>query len=537
MKKNSQNLLLVLTLLATILWFAGSWWYYSCKIKNTCGNQQVSASGSLTPVVDSDADGISDAEEQKIGTDPHLADSDHDGTPDNEEVGSNINIPLDTDHDGIIDALDEDDDNDGLASSLEIKIGTNPLLSDTDQDGFSDKEEVGSHPKRPLDTDGDGINNALDTDDDDDGILTYEEILLGTNFLLVDSDGDGLSDSIEIGENIEKPLDSDNDGIIDALDTNDNNNDQDHDGLTDQIEALINTDPNNADTDGDGIGDAEEVGANTSSPLDSDLDGIIDALDTIDDSDSDGDGLSNSLEIKLGSNPNNIDSDNDGINDKLEVGNDLNNPLDSDNDGILNINDPDDDNDKLSTRYESQIGTNPIAADSDGDGISDYEEQEILRKKIPTETTKTNHNQKILSIEKIGNPVQGSIQAARIYFPSGSINQQITSDAKKYFAEIINWLKNNPQNMILLTGHTDNVGSEHANLLLGTKRAIAIKNFLIKKGANKKQIEVKSKGETQPIANNNTKEGRWKNRRVEIIPYNKTQKMKVRRVQKRKGSI
>jgi len=542
MKKNSQNLFLLLTLLATILWFAGSWWYYTCKIKNTCSYQQVTSPisttpSSTTPIIDTDSDGIGDDEEIKLRTNPQLADSDQDGIPDNEEIGSNISLPLDTDHDGIINALDTDDDNDGLSTSIEIKIGTNPLLPDTDQDGFSDSEEVGRHPKRPLDTDGDGINNALDTDDDDDGILTYEEILLGTNFLLVDSDGDGLSDSIEIGESIEKPLDSDNDGIIDALDADDNNNDQDNDGLSDQTEALINTNPNNPDTDGDGIGDAEEVGRNTSSPLDTDLDGIIDALDTIDDSDSDGDGLSNSLEKKLGSNPNQVDSDNDGINDKLEVGVDVNKPLDTDKDGILNINDTDDDGDKLSTRFESQIGTNPISADSDGDGISDYKEQQILQSKKHAETTDNKKNENTISIEKISKPVNGNIQAARVYFPFRSINQKITGEAKTYFTDVVTWINNNPKNIILLTGHTDNIGSKRANLSLGMKRAITIRKFLVSKGANKEQIEISSKGETQPIADNKTIDGRWKNRRVEITPYNTMQGKKVKKLRKHEGKI
>ncbi len=535
MKRNSENLLLILTLLATILWFAGSWWYYSCKIKNTCGSQQ-----STKPVIDSDSDGLSDKEEEKLGTDPLLADSDHDGIPDNEEVGSNIALPLDTDHDGKIDALDTDDDNDGLATSLEIKIGTNPLLTDTDQDGFSDSEEVGRHPKRPLDTDGDGINNALDTDDDDDGILTQEEILLGTNFLLADSDGDGLSDSIEIGDNIEKPLDSDKDGIIDALDTTTNNNsdntdqnknvpsDQDNDGLSDQTEALLHTDPANPDTDGDGIGDLEEVGTNINSPLDTDLDGIIDALDNSNDSDADNDGLSDALEKKLGSNPNLADSDKDGINDRLEVGDNIDKPLDTDKDGILNINDTDDDNDGLSTLYESKIGTNPISADSNGDGINDYKEQEMLKSKAlkntPVSNNSSSNSKEIITIERIGKSSNEDIQAARVYFPFRSTSQKITDEATKYFSEVVSWIDKNPKNIILLTGHTDNVGSERANLSLGKKRAIAIKEFLVKKGAKKRQVKILSKGETLPIADNKTKEGRWKNRRVEITPYSPVKK-------------
>ena len=522
MKKNPKQLLLVLTLLATVIWFAGSWWYYSCRIKNTCGNLQLSTQRSSAPVIDSDSDGLSDEEEKRIGTNPQLIDSDKDGVPDNEEAGSNPNLPLDTDRDKIIDALDQDDDNDGLSTLTEGKLGTNHLLTDTDQDGFSDSEEVGSNPKRPLDTDGDGIINALDTDDDDDGILSSEEILLGTNFLLADSDGDGISDSIEIGELIEKPLDSDNDGIIDALDSD--NNDQDHDGLSDQQEALLNTNPTNADTDGDGINDFIEVGKKLKSPLDSDLDGIIDALDTNNDSDSDNDGLTDVREKIYGSNPSQSDSDNDGIDDKLEVGNDLNNPLDTDNDGILNINDPDDDNDGLSTRYESQIGTNPISADSDGDGINDYKEQTLLKQNELTNNNPNSHSKDKIAIEKRAKNSSNDFQAARIYFPFRSTNPSLTGDAASYFTEVVNWTKKDPNNVILLTGHTDNIGAQKSNLSLGLKRVKTIKQFLINQGATPKQIKIISKGETQPITSNKTKQGRLKNRRVEVSQFIKTSK-------------
>jgi len=67
--------------------------------------------------IDSDNDGLTDKQEQTIGTDPYNPDSDGDGYTDFEEVGTNPANPRDTDRDGIIDALDTDSDNDGIPDS------------------------------------------------------------------------------------------------------------------------------------------------------------------------------------------------------------------------------------------------------------------------------------------------------------------------------------------------------------------------------------------------------------------------------------
>jgi len=70
-----------------------------------------------------------------------------------------------------------------------------------------------------------------------------------------------------------------------------------------------------------------------------------------------------------------------------------------------------------------------------------------------------------------------------------------------------------------LAGHTDNVGSESANLKLSKDRAESVKAYLVSKGANASRIEATGYGETQPIASNKTNDGRQKNRRVEFTLF------------------
>ncbi len=70
--------------------------------------------------------------------------------------------------------------------------------------------------------------------------------------------------------------------------------------------------------------------------------------------------------------------------------------------------------------------------------------------------------------------------------------------------------------VIIAVGHTDSIGSDTYNQKLSVRRAEAVKAYLVSKGIEKNRIYTEGKGEKQPVASNQTKEGRAKNRRVEI---------------------
>lgn len=150
--------------------------------------------------------------------------------------------------------------------------------------------------------------------------------------------------------------------------------DSDGDGLSDSQESGLGTDPHLEDTDGDGVSDGVEVNIHGTNP-------------TL--PDTDGDGLTDFEELLHGTSPNNSDTDGDGLFDGWEVANFLN-PLsaegndgataDIDHDGLTNLEEqsagsnprnPDTDGDWLSDTQEVGLGTNPALADTDGDGLLD----------------------------------------------------------------------------------------------------------------------------------------------------------------------
>jgi outer membrane protein OmpA-like peptidoglycan-associated protein len=102
-----------------------------------------------------------------------------------------------------------------------------------------------------------------------------------------------------------------------------------------------------------------------------------------------------------------------------------------------------------------------------------------------------------------------------IYFPYGSTKKIDDAEVESYLDEVISRIKDSGEKVIL-TGHTDNDGSSSFNIELGERRAVAVQDYFIKKGITPSKVIVRSKGETEPIASNDSEEGRAKNRRTEL---------------------
>jgi len=271
-----------------------------------------------------------------------LEDSDGDGMPDTlPEDYPDTNPPYDL-------VEDLDDDNDGMSDEDENTIGTEPTDPDTDGDGFCDGNGTGDgacyagpdsaplDPLLPVNTDGDGFPDddpdgegglVADTDDDNDGFLDTREI-------------ECLTDPLNATD---MPQDLDADGICDGMD-----DDVDGDGLLNSIEkntGVYNsttdtgTDPRNADTDGDGVCDGPSV------PLTGGCTAGPDAfpLDPAAYNDTDSDGYPDNLYGNSTSTPPlelDLDDDNDDWSDLDEVAcstdtlDDTSIPADTDGDGV-----------------------------------------------------------------------------------------------------------------------------------------------------------------------------------------------------------
>ncbi len=246
--------------------------------------------------VDTDGDGILDPVEViTLGTDPNDADSDDDGVPD----GAEPSPGEDSDGDGLINALDPDSDNDGLFDGTELGLDCSNSDTDTGVGACRADADSGATTTDPLDADTDdggvddgnedfNLDGAIDTgetdptaghgadddlvDSDGDGLGDTLEDELGSDPLDADSDDDGVPD----GDEPNLSHDTDGDGLINVLDP-----DSDDDGLFDGTELGYDCpDPPTDASAGNCVPDGDD-GATTTNPLDADTDdgGVEDGVE------------------------------------------------------------------------------------------------------------------------------------------------------------------------------------------------------------------------------------------------------------------
>jgi len=279
--------------------------------------------------------------------------------------------------------------------------------------------------------------------------------------------------------------------------------DTDGDGIKDKMDAC----PNVAglelfagcpDTDGDGIPDKDDTCPNEKGLKefkgcpDKDGDGIPDKDDTCPD-------VKGLKEFKGCP-----DKDGDGIPDKDDACPDVkglkefNGCPDKDGDGI-----PDKDDVCPNVKGLKEFKGCP---DKDGDGIPDKDDKCPNVKGI-----KANKG-----CPEVKEEVKKVLEQALygIKFQSGK--DVITRVSFPILNNVVNILETNPEYKLYIAGHTDSQGDEAMNLDLSKNRAAAVKKYLIDKGIAEGRLSSEGFGETKPVADNSTSQGRAENRRVEL---------------------
>lgn len=108
-----------------------------------------------------------------------------------------------------------------------------------------------------------------------------------------------------------------------------------------------------------------------------------------------------------------------------------------------------------------------------------------------------------------------------IKFDSGILfdvdKDAINGSAQNNLQNLSQSLQKNPETNILIIGHTDNSGTESYNMDLSVRRAEAVKTYLSANGVDASRLNTQGEGANEPIADNNTDDGRSQNRRVEIV--------------------
>ena len=98
----------------------------------------------------------------------------------------------------------------------------------------------------------------------------------------------------------------------------------------------------------------------------------------------------------------------------------------------------------------------------------------------------------------------------------GLQGHELRPSAHAALDRIINFARNCPDGTIVVTGHSDSIGDEAFNIHISLRRAQAVADYLQQGGVQADRIAVEGRGSSRPIADNDTRVGRAKNRRIEL---------------------
>jgi outer membrane protein OmpA-like peptidoglycan-associated protein len=119
-------------------------------------------------------------------------------------------------------------------------------------------------------------------------------------------------------------------------------------------------------------------------------------------------------------------------------------------------------------------------------------------------------------VSRVGEGIAVSFESG-ILFPFDS--DVIRPEGRENLRQLAVSLQRYPETEVLIVGHTDSVGSDQYNLGLSNRRAESAKSFLVSQGINPGRIRTSGRGESEPIASNETEAGRQENRRVEVAIF------------------
>jgi len=120
------------------------------------------------------------------------------------------------------------------------------------------------------------------------------------------------------------------------------------------------------------------------------------------------------------------------------------------------------------------------------------------------------------SVERIGEGIQLTFASGLLYdFDSDAVK----ASAQQNLRNLAESLRKYPETELLIVGHTDATGADEYNQLLSQRRAMAASNYLASLGINSTRLHTAGRGKFEPIATNDTEDGRTQNRRIEVAIY------------------